>query len=344
MNIKRKSIWLITVALFLIFIWFLRKPSLAPSDKEQEIVAQPNEQASIQNSGHQIESNTPSTDVPLTREEQDNRARIEQTKREMSNWTRLWRTPLLYYGKVVDESDQPIPGVQISYNGGSANESLTEETRNEGSVTTDERGIFKIDGLYGIGLMFELSHSNYYPYPDNSTGFNVRSRPRDGVVEDSEAHARIFRMHSKGHPVPLLFRSGGFHAPHDGSTTNYPLRGNTRAEILGQLQIQGWSGLRSDTNSYDWKVQLNLPNGGIIETTNNFDFIAPETGYAGSVNFEVGGSESTRKIFFLRLPTGYVRFKLLVIMGKDMFVTADYYFNPDGSRNLEPNQVIYPAQ
>jgi hypothetical protein len=151
-------------------------------------------------------------------------------------------------------------------------------------------------------------------------------------------------MHSKGHPVPLIFRSGGFHAPNDGSIANYPLRGNTRSEILGQLQVQGWSGLRSDNSPYDWKVQLRLLNGGIVETTNYFDFIAPEAGYSDSVDFQVSGSENIRKAFFLKLPAGYIRFKLEVIMGKDMFVSGDYYFNPDGSRNLEPSQEIRPTQ
>lgn len=284
------------------------------------------------------------TNSPPIPQKIDIQAELNKQKQAMTNEVLQWRTPLLYYGMVVDESNQPISGVQVSYGGNSVNESLTEATRNEGVVTTDERGIFKIDGLYGIGLMFQLSHPNYYPYPDNSTGFDVRSRPRDGVVEDSEAHARIFRMHSKGHPVPLIFRSGGFHAPNDGSIASFPLRGNTHAEILGQLQVQGWNNLRSDTNSYDWKVQITIPEGGMVESTNYFEFLAPEEGYSDSDTLEVSGSESVRKTYFLKLPAGYILFKLNVIMGKDMFVTGDYDFNPDGSRNLEPSQEIRPTQ
>ena len=151
-------------------------------------------------------------------------------------------------------------------------------------------------------------------------------------MPNTEDTALVFRMHSKGHPVPLIFRSGGFHAPNDGSIANFPLRGNTRAEILGQLQVQGWSGIRSDTNPYDWKVQLTMPEGGIIESTNYFDFLAPETGYSESVDFQVSGSEMARKQYFLKLPSGYVRFKLEVIMGKDMFVSGDYYYNPEVHR------------
>jgi hypothetical protein len=151
-------------------------------------------------------------------------------------------------------------------------------------------------------------------------------------------------MHTKGHPTSVIYRSGGFHAADNGTIANYPLRGVTRAEVLGQLQIQGWTGLRSDTNNYDWRVQLTLPNGGIVESTNYFDFVAPEAGYTDTLTFDIGNGESLNKTFFLDLPAGYIRFKLLVIMGKDMFVTADYYFNPDGSRNLEAGQIIRPTQ
>jgi hypothetical protein len=264
-------------------------------------------------------------------------------KQAVANYISAWRTPLLYYGKVVDESNRPISGVVVSYSGNSVNESLTAETRNQGSVTTDQRGIFKIDGLYGIGLMLQLSHPDYYPYPDNSTGFDVRSPPKDGIVEDSEANARIFRMHSKGNPVALIHRSGGLHGPNDGEIMVFPLRGSSHSQILGELQIQGWSGLRADGNSYDWKVQINAPSGGIIETTDYFDFVAPDGGYSTTTTFEVGGSEDARKTYFLKVPAGYIRFTLQVIMGKDMFVTGDYYFNPDGSQNLEPGQTIQPT-
>ena len=121
----------------------------------------------------------------------------------------------------------------------------------------------------------------------------------------------------------------------DGSVANFPLRGRTRAEILGQLEIQGWSGLRSEANPYDWKVRVRLPNGGISESTNYFDFIAPGTGYSNSASMEVGGGEMAQKTYFLKVASGYIRFKLKVIMGKDMFVSGDYCYNPDGSPNLE---------
>ena len=328
------------VIVVLVLIWLFKKhPAISQSPEKREVVET--------NTTAQIEKTNTAIRTPVTTASkngyQEIQAHMELIKQRHEQETALAQSPLLYYGKVVDESNQPIAGVQVSYTAHALSESR-EEVFNPGTVTSDERGFFKIGGINGIGLMLQISHPNYYPYPENSTGFDKRSIPRKGYFSDNEENAELFRMHSKGHPVPLILRGGGFHKPHDGSVAIYPLRGNTRAEILGQLQVQGWNGVRSDNNPYDWKVQLTMPEGGIIESTNYFDFVAPESGYSESVVFQVSGGEMARKQYFLKLPHGYIRFKLEVIMGKDMFVSGDYYYNPDSSRNLEPGQEIRPTQ
>jgi hypothetical protein len=128
--------------------------------------------------------------------------------------------------------------VQVFYTAHAVSQ-LLQETFDKGTVISDEHGIFKISGINGIGLMLEILHPNYYPYPDNSTGFDKRSRTRNGYFPDSEEKAELFRMHSKGHPVPLIFCSGGFHAQNNGAIANYPLRGNTRADIWATCNLAG---------------------------------------------------------------------------------------------------------
>ncbi len=251
----------------------------------------------------------------------------------------------LLYGKVVDESNQPIAGVQVSYGGNSANESLIKETRNEGSVTTDERGIFKIDGLYGIGLMFELSHSKYYPYPDNSTGFDVRSPPRDGVVENSEENARLFRMHSKGHPVPLVHRRGGADVPVNSGSATVEFYGQQDKQVVGTLQIEATGDTPKNWNPtpYDWSVHLTVPGGGLVESTNYFGFIAPESGYQQSIEINMpkdqpGWSDTVNKSYFVKFPNGYLRMSIRMRAKTPLYTSLEYYYNPDGSPNLEPAQ------
>jgi hypothetical protein len=253
----------------------------------------------------------------------------------------LWQSPLLYYGKVVDEKGVPIAGVQVSYGVNSLNDAR-EELYSTGTVATDGRGVFKVDGIRGVGLMLQLSHPRYYPYPDNSTGFDKRSVPISGYFSDTEQKAQLFRMHSKGRPVPLVFRQGGMHTPADGTSATFPLRGTTRAAIIGQGQIQGWKGTPDPQNDgrYDWKVSITVPSGGVLESTNYFEFVAPETGYQQTLEIGMPKDDSNwqshlEKRLFFRFPNYFVRANVSVDMFHDCFFAMDYFVNPNGSANLE---------
>jgi hypothetical protein len=258
----------------------------------------------------------------------------------------MWRTPLLYYGKVVDETNRPIPGVQVHYGGNSIDESLTKDLYNEGATTTDESGLFKISGMNGIGLMFQLSHPDYYAYPENTTGFDVRSPPKDGILPDSETTATIFRMHHKGNPVPLIERHGGMHGPADGTVLNFPLRGQTHTEVIGHLEVQAWKGqIDPSTGDYDWRIKLAMPNGGAVVYTNRFAFTAPDAGYAPTFQLSVSKdapqwSATASVTLFFKFPNYYARGEMTVDLSHDLYFTLNYFVNPDGSANLEsdPNR------
>jgi hypothetical protein len=254
------------------------------------------------------------------------------------------QAPLIYFGKVVDESNQPIAGVQVSYAVSTVNESR-EEVYNTGTVTSDERGIFKIDGVRGINLMVQLSHPNYYPYPDNSTGFDKRSVPGKGYFSDSEEKAELFRMHSKGHPVPLVHRRGGTDVPENDGARTVEFYGQQDKQVVGTLQIEasGDAPKNWSPTPYDWAVRLTVPGGGLVESTNQFDFVAPDSGYQQSVEIDmakdqVGWSDTLNKSYFVQLPNGYLRMKIHMRAKTPLYTSLEYFYNPDGSRNLEPAQ------
>lgn len=310
---------------------------------EPPAVAQSNQLASIRGSDQGlIQSNVPPKDLHSVHQSSGLPARIDAMKHEMVKTAQLWHTPLLYYGKVVDESNRPIAGVQVSYSGNALDESLTKEVRNQGTVVTDQRGIFKIDGLYGIGLMFQLSHPDYYAYPDNSTGFDVRSPPRDGVVENSEANARTFCMHSKGHPVPLVHRRGGVDVPVNSGDAIVDFYGQEDKQVVGTLQIEaaGDTPKNYSRTPYDWSVRLTVPGGGLVEFTNQFDFVAPDSGYQQSIEIDMskdqpGWSDTVNKSFFAKIPSGYLRVRIHMRAKTPLYTSLEYFYNPDGSRNLE---------
>jgi hypothetical protein len=236
-----------------------------------------------------------------------------------------WQARRVEIVRVLDSDGKPLAQITVHYEGGDE-----LEGRTIGSAETDADGNARVQGYVNQQLSVSVETTNYYFQSQQSAGINF--------AEGAKKRPVVFYLRKKDHPVPLISYGGGLHAPNDGTVANFPLRGNTRPEIIGQLQIQGWNHLSFATNSNDWKVQLTVPNGGIIESTNQFDFVAPDNGYPKNVDFQESGSKLVKKRFFIKLQRGYIRFNLEVEMGKDMFVSGNYYFNPTGSQNLEPVQ------
>ena len=162
---------------------------------------------------------------------------IERANRLMEAEISLWQGPIHYFGKVVDENDQPIPDVRVTYGANAMNE-LRREVYNTGSVNTDLRGLFRIEGVRGIGLMLQLSHPNYYSYPDNSTGFDKRSVPKKGFFSDTEEKCELFRMHKKGRPAPLVHRRDSTNVPINNGAVSMELYGEIDRQPVGRLEIE----------------------------------------------------------------------------------------------------------
>lgn len=337
-----------TAIIYLILLFLLKKQTATPTaHKEGATDATPASETVESTTTRRIPDDHTSPDgASPSQVVQQITAKAEQMKHDSEREIELWQSPIVYFGTVVDENESPIPGVQVSYSAGAMNEAR-EEIRNTGTVTTDGRGVFKISGVNGVGLMIELSHPDYYSYPDNSTGFDKRSMPRSGYFSDTEGKAEIFRMHRKGNPVPLIERRGGLHAPPDGSSVGFPFRGKTKTEIIGKGQIEGWKGSPDPKHNghYDWNIRITMPGGGILESTNHFGFIAPESGYQKS--FEVTMSKEdpnwqshVKKRFFFKFPSHFVRANVSVDIFHDLYFSMQYFVNPDGSTNLEndPNQ------
>jgi hypothetical protein len=332
---KKNKRWLILFGILIVFaIWWInfggQKNVLNRTDAETTNSI--NATVPIRNAV--IQHKSPPKSVQL---------RINQTKQNIRDYKLLWRTPLLYYGKVIDENGKPISGVKVSYHGNSINETLTEDVRNSGSVTTDQQGIFKIDGIYGIGLMFDLNHPDYYAFPDNMSSYDIRDRPKSGVIPNSQETAMLFRMKRKGHPVQLVHRRGGADVPVNSGSATVKFLSKEDNTPIGTLLIEAWGDTPKNWSQqhYDWSVRLTIPNGGLIESTNYFDFVAPESGYQPSVDIimskdQPGWSDTVGKWFFLKLPAGYVRMRIHIRAKTPLYVSLEYYFNPDGSPNLEP--------
>lgn len=89
-----------------------------------------------------------------------------------------------------------------------------------------------------------------------------------------------------------------------------------------------------------WSYRLAIPEGGFVETADEFPFEAPASGYQPVVEFKFqkgdpNWTERIDKTFYIAFgnPRRYGRIHVETSM--TMGTILEYAINPDGSRNLE---------
>ena len=92
---------------------------------------------------------------------------------------------------------------------------------------------------------------------------------------------------------------------------------------------------------FNWKLQLSALGGGLVETDEEFDFQAPESGYQPSIVIDMPATNQNwqgevRSKYYIQLPDGkYGRIDFYLLPRNGVF-TVQTVINPTGSRNLEP--------
>jgi hypothetical protein len=92
---------------------------------------------------------------------------------------------------------------------------------------------------------------------------------------------------------------------------------------------------------FNWKLQLSVLNGGLVETDEEFAFQAPQNGYQPSIVIDMPATNQNwlgeiRSKYYVQLPDGkYGRIDFYLLPYNGVFKVQSA-INPDGSRNLEP--------
>ncbi|MEY3480790.1 MAG: hypothetical protein RIQ71_1565 [Verrucomicrobiota bacterium] len=319
---RRRIILLLAVVLLVLGLWRLLRapgPVGAPQTAPAAVIQSPEEAIT----------------------QQGTLANDEIKKQVLDQVAQVFSAPIAFYGKVIDQNGEPVPHASIGY---TAADKFNASGSNY-TGQTDENGLFDISGIEGAGLSVGVGKEGYYPVEGKSSqifGYGIGSDSVRKPPPTKDAPA-IFVLHKMGKTESLTFLSGRqFDVPASGRPVTIDLvtgRPNGRG-----LRVESWLG-DTGRRPFDWRYQLSIPEGGLVERTGQFDFVAPEVGYQPTVEIKMpaaGEDWSSRleKTYFAKLPDGkYARFKIRFYPGPQRnFVVLESYVNPQpGSRNLEYN-------
>ncbi len=138
----------------------------------------------------------------------------------------------------------------------------------------------------------------------------------------------------------------GYKIARDGAPVEISLTtGATVSAGQGDLRVECWTDDQGKPpgQKYDWKCRISVPDGGVLQSTEDLDFQAPPDGYQPAYQIDMPASlenewaNSAKRNFFLKLADGnYARMSFEMVAGGDHFFKLESYLNPSGSRNLEP--------
>ena len=243
-----------------------------------------------------------------------------------------WKMPIEFYGRVLDDREQPVSGASVS----TGWTDLSKEGSSERTLLTGADGLFSLTGVTGKRLGVRVKKDGYKPYHANRSSYEYAAYfEREWHVPDRNKPV-IFRLRKNRKTEPLIKREVllpveiGQPATFAMDPKN-PDAPNVVFELLTNAQIR----------DRQWSARISVPGGALQATLEEFPFEAPESGYETSVFSDYntpkpvgfhGGAQGG--VFFVHNPKGYGRVEIDTIPGKKVaWITS--FWNPSGSRNLE---------
>lgn len=279
----------------------------------------------------------------------------EQLREVMNSANR----PISFFGKVIDQDDNPIPDVKVTFE-----IRYTKEVGPVGigdtfdypSVTTGSDGRFALTGAKGAVLAVKsLEKPGYEPSEQATRGVYWYWRDKDPYRPDPD-NPKLFHMWKKAGAEKLIRKGIGHAIRYDGTPTTFDLlTGNTAS--TGDLRVslvRNPQQIAYGQRDYEWTATVEVPNGGVIVSTAEQMYLAPVDGYQNKIIVHMPANapqwtNSKDVAVYLKLRDGkyYGRAKLEFMVGSDRETTPfsiTSFVNPSGSRNLEydPAQNLVP--
>jgi hypothetical protein len=126
----------------------------------------------------------------------------------------------------------------------------------------------------------------------------------------------------------------------NGTVTKLDLLQAKAVQEGGHVEIQYWAD-RSSGRPYAWHCRIHVPSGGILMSTNEFDFNAPSEGYQPNADIEMSRDSENwagqlKQKYIMRFADGkYGRMTFAIYADRVPFCAIESFVNPSGSSNLE---------
>jgi len=279
--------------------------------------------------------------------------RATRTKAIMENKN----VEIRFYGQVVDQDDKPLSGVTVRAGVREwAVKNLFEPVGRSHYQTkiSGLDGVFTFDSLRGDVLDIEsIQKEGYVVTTKQKKGFSYGPLPHHFTPNPLDPV--IYRMWKTNGAVRLYRVQVGGSIPQDGTPVPLDLRRCKRATEPGldtDLRIILQHGAPPEQRGFQprfpWRFTIEVPDGGVIETQDEFMYLAPEAGYQSKWTMDTPKDapdwKARRELeFYLRNRDGQQHGRLKVMFkvepGGTGYFAIEGFLNPAG-RVLEMDDTV----
>ncbi len=251
-----------------------------------------------------------------------------------------WKVPLNFYGKVVDENNQPVVEAKIHFDWNTMDAAGGTAFAN---TLSDGDGLFSLTGQRGKDLGVTVKKEGYYSVDRGGAevSFEYANPSLSWWYEPDPNNPVIFHLRKKGEGAKLFTKN--LMVPFHGNQAHINL-------MQGFIKPDGVLTITSDTSKYvtsaeafPWTVTLSMAEGGLIETGDQFPFLAPASGYTSTVTMDMTNLHRSvwrgdmTKTYYFYLPSTNTYGRMTVNASSSLPLGLNYAYNlAPGNRILEP--------
>ncbi|HEX5056370.1 MAG TPA: hypothetical protein VFX02_07710 [Gammaproteobacteria bacterium] len=255
-----------------------------------------------------------------------------------------------FYGKIVDQYGQPVPGVIVKYAGHNSS-TYSSGASGSGSVVTDKEGRFTTGGAEGDWLSIDEFIKPDYQFPRRRE-FDSEQRFEDALpwTNYTKNNPFIFKAWKIArYPAVRIYEEGFFLLTPDGRKSTFDLLAPDKGLFKPGVQ-EGDFTVSFDKIDDTWIARVDMLNGGILERDDMYMNLAPVSGYEKFVEYKFQKSRDTaEKKFYIKMRGGKYYAQMTIVFraydyrhGKGA-IQLSYVVNLENGRDLVVDRENYRA-
>jgi hypothetical protein len=260
-------------------------------------------------------------------------------------------TPIEFFGKVIDQHDDPVPNAKVRGSAEIVKRWMNQEW-DEHYTTTDANGFFQFLGLHGQSLVI-VPFKEGYEFKSDTALFHYSPLylGKERHYPNSSTPV-VFTMWKQQGAEPLVHNEiNRIGAPVDGTPIMFDLLKGRKTTVDGDLilTIERTPIHIQRGERFDWKATLEMPSGGLVKLEDAYANEAPMNGYETKIVIEMPSispqwQSSVFRRFYFRSRGGTIYGRIAIDVTANYEppptgVTLEVFVNPSGSRNLEYDPI-----